>query len=419
MTVSLFPRLDPLCVDQCLENLDGLMEDAGRPLTEDRLPAGTGWAAIGGGQVSMGILAELRTLILEAASECGFPERGSVNDRARFDSLATAVLASFEPLASGEADRDDVWAFITTVLVPDIVAWRFANRSAERFEGGVRNALQRLWMRAWALDAGPEAGEERWKLVEFLTEDALVQLTERPSIGADRNLSLSIARAWARTAELVGASRMEDVMRRAIIDLRIRNEVQMLTLLDDTERQEQVDRIFARAAGLDVPDETRPAIVAHEDADDDDHRHSGATEGNVGHDVIDDDGDDARTADSEKAKTGELAIQHAMLKLMLDGREWSNAELKDRLANILPLTEADRGVGARPAEELWENRVNNALGRARASSLYAKGFVENRGHGVHAITELGAAYIGDVEHVDRLLGDQIPQSGTGPQGADG
>ena len=250
MTVSLFPRLDALCVEQCLESLDELIEQADHPLTEDRLPTSTGRAAIGGGQVSMEILSELRSLLVEAARRCGFPDRGSVSDRAAFDSLATAIVADFAPLSSGEADRDDVWAFIATVLAPDVVAWRFASRSAERFEGGVRNAFQRLWMRAWALDRGEKAGEERWKFVEILTEDALVQLTERPSVGADRRLSLAIASAWAETAQRVGAPAMQEIMRRAIITLRIRNEIQMLAALADEDLERHVRRIFAKAAEL-------------------------------------------------------------------------------------------------------------------------------------------------------------------------
>lgn len=90
--------------------------------------------------------------------------------------------------------------------------------------------------------------------------------------------------------------------------------------------------------------------------------------------------------------TGELEIQFAILELMKDRKIWSNAELKARLARILPLTPEDRGVGARANEALWENRVNNALSQSRASSLYAKDHVENCGHGLHRITESGLKF---------------------------
>ena len=117
-------------------------------------------------------------------------------------------------------------------------------------------------MRAWALDRGPDSGAERWKLVELLTEDALVQLTERPSIGADRRFSLAIANAWVETADRIGRPRMEDIMRLAIIELRIRSEIQFLSMLERDELQRHVSDIFARAAGLDLPDFDGPSTSA-------------------------------------------------------------------------------------------------------------------------------------------------------------
>jgi hypothetical protein len=391
VTACLFPRLDPLSVEQCLAGLDDRVTDAHRPLSHDRLPAGTRFAASGGSQIGFDALARLRSLIVDAARECGFPQRGGVADRARFDCLAAIVLADFDALAGGEADCDDVWAFLATVLLPDVVVWRFSGRSAERFHGGVRNAFQRLWMRIWALDGGMDAGEGRWSLLEALTEDALVQITERPSVGSDRNVSRAIATSWVRTAERIGQARMEDVMRHAIIDLRIRNEVQLLSALPPPILDDHVAAIFDRAAAPDgqwppdqhdgvtnLPD-LSAILVAPTSAYSRDERQPA------------------------EGKTGEIAIQHAILELMRDGQVWSNADLKDRLGSTLPLTEADRGVGARRAEELWENRVNNALARARASSLYSKGLVQSRGHGLHVITEQGRRQVESSFGGDQLL----------------
>lgn len=389
MTTFLLPRLDALSVDQCLQDIDRLIDHARLPLTVDRLPATTGWGAIGGAQITLPELRGVRETVLEAARSCGFPERGSTADRARFDVVATAALSGCSCLEGGEADRDDAWAFIATILLPDVVAWRFTGRSAERFHGGVRNTFQRLWMRCWALDRGPERGAERWQLVEQLTEDALVQLTERPSIGSDSRLARAIAEAWVATAEQVGRARMEAVMRIAIIDLRIRNEIQFLSALAMDELQQHVSFIFARAAGLEVtePPVSRPI--------------SESTEGLpeiAPIEPVPPSPDPARASMEETrgpvhangdGSIGEQTIQHEILRLMLDGNTWSNGQLKDRLGNTLPFSDADRGKGARPGEELWENRVNNALGRARGSSLYAKGLVESCGHGLHRITASG------------------------------
>lgn len=272
MTTALFPRIDPIAVDQCLTHLDTLVAEAGWRLTPDRYPASTGFAASGGGQADSTVLTALREQVVAVASECGFPDRGSVADRSRFDRLASAVLADFTPLRSGEADRDDVWAFIATVLMPDVAQWRFSGRSADRFHGGIRNTFQRLWMRARALDCGKGPDVDRWQFLDALTEDALVQLTERPSIGADPRLCRAIAAAWVETSARIGKGRMEDVMRRAIIDLRIRNEIQMLGALSETILRQMILDIFLAVAASetgedhDLAQPSRPPAPADDDA---------------------------------------------------------------------------------------------------------------------------------------------------------
>lgn len=104
--------------------------------------------------------------------------------------------------------------------------------------------------------------------------------------------------------------------------------------------------------------------------------------------------------------TDELNIQHAILQLMRDEKIWSNAELKFRLAKLLPLTEHDRSRSSkRPNEAVWENRVNNALSPSRKSSLYAKRHVENAGHGLHRITAEGLTYVNEDFDLDELFKD--------------
>ena len=95
-------------------------------------------------------------------------------------------------------------------------------------------------------------------------------------------------------------------------------------------------------------------------------------------------------------ETDELTIQQAILELMKDGRVWTNAELKKRLANALPWTPEELTASPkRPNEQVWENRVNNALSQTpgRPRSLYGKGHVQNVGRGQHRITEAGVRCI--------------------------
>lgn len=61
-----------------------------------------------------------------------------------------------------------------------------------------------------------------------LTEDALVQITERPSIGADPVLARAVAEAWLRARRHHGKGAMEPIMRRAVLRVRIRNEIRSL-----------------------------------------------------------------------------------------------------------------------------------------------------------------------------------------------
>src|SRR5690606_31532772 len=118
----------------------------------------------------------------QIAAECGFPDNSSQVARTRFDHVATQFLATADDLESGEALRDDVWAYLTVVVAPDVVTWRFSEEADGRFAGGVRNAFQRLWMRGTTLDRSANH-PDRWGLVKALSEDALVQIFERPSIG--------------------------------------------------------------------------------------------------------------------------------------------------------------------------------------------------------------------------------------------
>lgn len=252
MIVQLFPRLDRLAVDALLS---ARADDTACPepiVDADSFPVETRYAASGGSPIRHEILIDIRAGLEAIAAGCGFPDRGSAADRARFDERASAFLAQRNELDGGEALRDDVWAFLACVVLPDLVAWRFADRPAERFHGGVRNTFQRLWMRGRILDRGASA-EGRWELLGALTEDALVQITERPSVGNDARLARALAEGWLRASQRLGRSAMEDAMREAVIRLRLRNQVQLLSALDDTELENAVDAFFAQSSAADEP----------------------------------------------------------------------------------------------------------------------------------------------------------------------
>ncbi|MCD5991367.1 hypothetical protein KDX30_26145 [Pseudomonas sp. CDFA 553] len=253
--VSLLPRLKAHGVEIVFEKVRGshvLTAEATDLVTEYASLKSS--ASTGGTQadnVSISIAAELRSI----AVSVGFPSQ-SKQARSLFDQKAAIYLALNNDLKSGEALRDDVWAFMTLVLAPDLVIWRFpvkGGRATEdkenvdplsRFKGGVRNSFQRLWVRGTVLDRG-EGHMKRWELIEQLTEDAMVQIFERASIGGNRTLALALAEGWLRTASQIGRGPMENAMRSATKILRLKNQVIDLGCLSPEELDMTVSDAFS------------------------------------------------------------------------------------------------------------------------------------------------------------------------------
>ena len=252
--VILLPRLPTPAAEILLEQhmSDGFAAWSG--FNPHDLPAPVRFAATGGSQVGPTQLAALRDRMLQIARSNGLGDTDVRAAYAKFDAEMAAPLAEDPLFASGEALRDDVWTFVGVSLAPDIVHWRFG-AARERYIGGVRNTFQRLWMRGRALDRGA-AHRERWQLLEELTEDALVQITERPSLGGDPVLARAIAEAWLRASLHHGKGAMEPIMRRAALRVRIWNEIRSLADLPSEHLACVLDDAF------DIPAENE-AKAAH------------------------------------------------------------------------------------------------------------------------------------------------------------
>ena len=244
--VFLLPRLPGPAAEMLLDDLLGNGLGARYAFDPRNLPEAARYGATGGSKVDLAELDQLREELLRLAESKGFPR---VRDRAAlagFDAETGAMLSEKPMLASGEALRDDVWAFIGVSLAPDIVHWRFG-KARERYLGGIRNTFQRLWIRARSLDRGTNH-PDRWRLLEELTEDALVQITERPSLGGEPKLATAIAESWVRAARHHGRNAMEPIMRRAALRLRIWNETRCLVDLP----REQLEVVLATAFDMPV-----------------------------------------------------------------------------------------------------------------------------------------------------------------------
>lgn len=166
--------------------------------------------------------------------------------RSDFDRNASVYLASHSSFSHGEALRNDVWAFITTIVAPDVVEWRFPGAGRSRYDGGVRNAFQRLWLRGKALDRG-EGHPQRWEAVHALPEDAAVQIVERPSLGGRFRVSRTIGEGWLEMRNVTPQSFQEAVMRSAIKILRLQNQIIDLEFLSDDDLLSAVREAFTKA----------------------------------------------------------------------------------------------------------------------------------------------------------------------------
>ena len=238
----LLPRIPLPAANRLLEDFLG---ESDWSFDATKLPDATRFAPTGGTRATSAQLRSLRDGLIERARPCGFGQDGERKDFARFDSEVAAWLADLDFLHDSEALRDDVWAFVAIAVAPDIVRWRFG-ATPSRYRGGIRNAFQRLWLRGRTLDRG-RGSRDRWQLVNALTEDAFVQILERPGLSAYPELARAIAEAWLRATKRYSKG-MEGIMRRATLRIRIQNEIRLLTLVGATPLAELLDRIFDDAS---------------------------------------------------------------------------------------------------------------------------------------------------------------------------
>lgn len=249
--VRLIPRLNEVGVTRYLEDLDRLADENSDLMDFDRRRSEYEawiWYAPSGGSVAPELVDEIRRRMTAIASQYGYPARASDKQKVGFDVDAAKWLASHPHLSSPELLRDDTWAFLSCIALQELVIWRYSARQGARFSGGVRNTFQRLWIRGHTLDLGERAGDERWDLLEGLSEDAMVQIFERASIASRPELSQAIAKGWLDTAERIGRARMEDVMRRTTKLLRLRNQILDLTFLSSEDLDAEVGRAFATSS---------------------------------------------------------------------------------------------------------------------------------------------------------------------------
>jgi hypothetical protein len=243
--ILLFPRLPLHPARLHLQHIKG------RTATElsslvTTCPLQAVYAATGGARIKSEVLSEVREYLLRSATQLGFPDRYA-GESTKFDVEAAAILFEHLPILPCEACRDEVWSFICIRLLPDLTTWRFPDQNDRRFLGGVRNAFQRLWWRAFLLR--DDEAHDPWWLVR-LPEDALVGLMERPGISSNRAVACSIARAVARLAKSLPPGLREEGWRIAYKLIRQRIPLVNLDAIPEADLTEQLNRLCEIACAM-------------------------------------------------------------------------------------------------------------------------------------------------------------------------
>jgi hypothetical protein len=127
------------------------------------------WPATGASRITPAELLEIRSELVGAAREHGWPSPLGRDDQRELDLAVARVLWERTDLTPAEAGFGDVWSFLALVVAPDVVWWRaVGSTNVERFVASdlTRHTLARLWWRAqlftWGLGE-PEQGWELWR----------------------------------------------------------------------------------------------------------------------------------------------------------------------------------------------------------------------------------------------------------------
>jgi hypothetical protein len=201
-------------------------------------------AATGGTPASLDRLATVQRAVREVADGAGFPSPLVRGREQTFDRPCGGALYRSMDIVPADAAAEDVWTFLTLVVVPEIGPWRFPDRSEERILGRPRNVLRRLWWRAWALgpdlDSAPEGCSP-------LGEDEFVGIMERPSLGGDPRIARAVRDAIWRMEPALGGAARSDAARQLTRQFRASMSYVCVEALSDAELAALVDEAAASA----------------------------------------------------------------------------------------------------------------------------------------------------------------------------
>ncbi|MEU8430372.1 hypothetical protein ACWIGG_21865 [Micromonospora aurantiaca (nom. illeg.)] len=239
----------------------------GRDLVELRrlsatADARTTWYPTAPHRVAEDDLRALQQTVRGIAAEANWPAPLGKTNGTAFDRLLAPALYRQMTIVPADAASEEVWSFLSLVLLPDIALWRWPNPlrrpGYERIIGRPRNVFRRLWTRVHSL--GEDLGAR-------LYEDEAVAILERPTLGAHPRVARAIAHGHLTVAGEAGAART-DILRitarrlrrlAVLVSLESLDDVQLSKLVDDYTK-EAIEQLQAKTTGS-TPDHDLPKQV--------------------------------------------------------------------------------------------------------------------------------------------------------------
>lgn len=203
-------------------------------------------------------LRELRDGVIQDSEPFGYPHRAQAKSShfSRFDAQLGNRLLQHLRITPHEAGLEEVWNFLTLVVLPDIAVWRYPNENAnpayDRWLGRPRNVLRKAWWRAYSL--GPTLNLK-------IGEDEGVAVMERPTFGSNPTLARVIVDVHSQRSAQFSFPKT-DVLRAVMVQLR-----RLVTLVDmdclaETEIRELVTDVYDQT--LDSWEQSKKLSKAHQ-----------------------------------------------------------------------------------------------------------------------------------------------------------
>lgn len=185
----LFPRLPRPAARECLRSYEGIGLDELRDRSRTDHPAAAP-APTGGTPVPEEKLRSLQRAMRKTFAD-EWPDPLPRAGVASVDRRVGVVLAENLPIIPPDAAHEDVWSFLSVVLLPDIAAWRFSDRADDRMLGTARNVFRRPYERRRVLG---ELHDRPGVDGRPLGEDELVNIFERSRMARSHGLAKAMAR---------------------------------------------------------------------------------------------------------------------------------------------------------------------------------------------------------------------------------